>query len=36
MNLYEYYKYAPHQLDYGIFYETVLILNPIYKVQNYG
>ena len=34
MKLYEFYKYNPNQLDYGIFFNTVILLNPINKVQH--
>ena len=35
LKLYEFYKNNPSQLDYGIFFNIVLLLNPIFKV-NYG
>ena len=31
IDYYDYYKYSPHSLQYGIFFETVLILNKIYS-----
>lgn len=34
MNLYEFYKYNPSQLDYGIFFNVVVMLNPIFRVNN--
>lgn len=36
LELYELFGKDPKSLDYGIFANTVLILNPIYKVNNYG
>lgn len=36
MRLYEFYKTNPSQLNYGIFFNTVTILNPIYRVNHGG
>lgn len=34
IRLYEYYKNNPSQLDYGIFFDTVIILNPLFRERH--